>query len=83
MTKRKRVFVTGAGGFIGANLVRTLLARGDEVHVLKRPERIQWRLGQIKNKLKQKLMMLLQSINSNKHPLRNNKKIRAQILIIK
>ena len=44
--------VTGAGGFIGANLVRALLARGDEIHVLSRPESSQWRLIQIKEKLK-------------------------------
>src|SRR3989344_4349201 len=48
----KKVLVTGAGGFIGANLVRALLARGDEIHVLSRPESSQWRLIQIKEKLK-------------------------------
>lgn len=31
-----RVLVTGAAGFVGTNLVRTLLAAGDEVHVLLR-----------------------------------------------
>ena len=48
----KKVLVTGAGGFIGANLVRALLVRGDEVHILSRPESIQWRLAEIKSKLK-------------------------------
>ena len=48
----KKVLVTGAGGFIGANLVRALLARGDEVHVLSRPESSHWRLAQIKEKIK-------------------------------
>jgi UDP-glucose 4-epimerase len=33
----RRVLVTGAAGFIGAQLVRRLLAQGDEVHVLVRP----------------------------------------------
>ena len=44
----KKVFITGAGGFIGANLVRALLARGDETHVLSRPESSFWRLDEIK-----------------------------------
>src|SRR3989344_5516528 len=50
-TMSKKVLVTGAGGFIGANLVRVLLARGDEIHVLSRPESSHWRLTQIKEKL--------------------------------
>jgi nucleoside-diphosphate-sugar epimerase len=32
-----RAFVTGASGFIGANLVRALVGSGDEAHVLVRP----------------------------------------------
>lgn len=35
---KKRVFVTGASGFIGANLVRRLIAGGCQVKVLLRPE---------------------------------------------
>lgn len=49
---RKKVLISGASGFIGANLVRALLVRGDEVHVLSRPESSRWRLIQIKTKLK-------------------------------
>src|SRR3989338_255973 len=48
----KKVLMTGAGGFIGANLVRALLVRGDEVHILSRPESFHWRLVQIKEKIK-------------------------------
>lgn len=48
----KKILVTGAGGFIGANLVRALLARGDEVHILSRPESFYWRLAKIRTKLK-------------------------------
>lgn len=47
-----KVLVTGAGGFVGANLIRKLLARKDEVHILHRPESVLWRLKEIKNQLK-------------------------------
>lgn len=41
----ERVLVTGAGGFIGANLVRALLTTGAEVWCLTRPSpRVPWRL---------------------------------------
>lgn len=39
-----RVLVTGSGGFLGANLVRALIERGDEVHAMVRPEGDTWRL---------------------------------------
>ena len=36
-----KVLVTGATGFIGANLVRALLARGDEVHcIIRKPNAV-------------------------------------------
>jgi UDP-glucose 4-epimerase len=40
----KRCLVSGAGGFIGANLVRHLLAAGHQVHALVRPQEHVWRL---------------------------------------
>ncbi|MFT4039953.1 MAG: NAD(P)-dependent oxidoreductase [Thermomicrobiales bacterium] len=40
----KRVLVTGASGFIGAHVVRVLLARGHEVAIILRPGREPWRL---------------------------------------
>jgi nucleoside-diphosphate-sugar epimerase len=40
-----RALVTGAAGFVGANLVRRLLADGHEVHALVRPGSDRWRLA--------------------------------------
>ena len=42
--KSKTAFVTGANGFLGANLVRELLAQGWEVTVFHRPASNLWRL---------------------------------------
>jgi len=43
----KRTLVTGAGGFIGANLVRALAGRGAEVHAIVRGATNLWRLAGI------------------------------------
>jgi nucleoside-diphosphate-sugar epimerase len=45
----KRIVVTGATGFVGANLVRKLLTYGHEVHVLLREKHNDWRIRSIKN----------------------------------
>ena len=42
-----RALVTGGTGFVGANLTRTLLRRGDEVHLAVRPGHARWRLDGI------------------------------------
>src|SRR5689334_3695207 len=47
----RRVLITGAGGFIGANLVRTLLEHGAEVHVLVRASTSTWRLDDVLNRV--------------------------------
>ena len=47
----KRCFITGASGFVGANLVRRLLADGHEAHVALRPEHQPWRLQEIASSL--------------------------------
>jgi nucleoside-diphosphate-sugar epimerase len=49
---KKRVLVTGASGFIGANLTRKLLSEGAEVHVLLRTWKDNWRISTILPKLK-------------------------------
>ncbi len=43
----KRVLVTGASGFVGANLVHRLVADGHETHLLLRPPHQTWRLKDI------------------------------------
>jgi nucleoside-diphosphate-sugar epimerase len=43
-----RVALTGGTGFVGANLVRALLRRGDEVHLLNRATHATWRIEEVR-----------------------------------
>ena len=43
----KRVVITGASGFVGANLARRLLADGHQVHALLRGGYDHWRVREI------------------------------------
>ncbi len=45
--RAKRILITGATGFVGANLTRTLLHYGADVHALVRPSSQLWRLQDI------------------------------------
>ena len=47
----KRVVVTGGTGFVGANLVRRLIADGHQVHLLVRPEFSSWRIDSIRDRI--------------------------------
>lgn len=51
MNNNKNIVITGAGGFIGANLVRKLLAEHYGIHVLWKKSSSIWRLKEIKHKL--------------------------------
>ena len=51
MTSKKRIFVTGATGFVGANLVRALLKKNYEIHILLRKDAKIWRIKDIKKQL--------------------------------
>ena len=41
------VLITGASGFIGANLVRNLINTKDQIHILIRKQSNLWRLNDI------------------------------------
>lgn len=47
----KKVFITGAGGFIGANLTRRLLSLGYDIHALWKKSSNPWRIEDIKKQI--------------------------------
>ena len=49
MSVRRRVLVTGGTGFVGANLVRRLVADGHAVHVVVRAPGASWRLAGVRD----------------------------------
>jgi UDP-glucose 4-epimerase len=48
----RRVIITGATGFVGANLARRLLRDGHEVHLFVRPNHQNWRIADVRRDLK-------------------------------
>jgi len=48
----KRVIITGATGFVGANLARRLRREGHEVHLLVRPNHAAWRIEDIRQEVR-------------------------------
>lgn len=59
MSTARRALVTGAGGFVGANLVRRLLADGHQVVALVRPESAPWRLTGVEREIEVRQVDLL------------------------
>lgn len=51
MKTRKKFIVTGAGGFIGANIIEKLLREDQEIHVLWKETTNPWRLKNFKKKI--------------------------------
>jgi len=49
--QEKRVFVTGAGGFIGSHLVKTLVREGARVHILLKKNEPTWRIQDVLDRL--------------------------------
>jgi UDP-glucose 4-epimerase len=45
--RSNRVLITGASGFVGANVARRVLRDGHEVHLLLRPSHQSWRIDEI------------------------------------
>ncbi len=54
----KRVLITGASGFVGANLCRRLLRDGHDVHLALRPGYRSWRIDEIKDQVRLHLVDL-------------------------
>jgi nucleoside-diphosphate-sugar epimerase len=48
----RRVIVTGASGFVGANVARRLLREGHEVHLLVRAAHASWRIDEIRRDIR-------------------------------
>jgi dolichol-phosphate mannosyltransferase len=48
----RRALLTGATGFVGANVARRLLAEGHEVHLLVRPGHASWRIEALANDIR-------------------------------
>lgn len=57
--KGKRILITGATGFIGANLVREFLKRGSDVYIFTRTTSNKWRVNNILNEIHEYCVDLL------------------------
>jgi len=67
-----RVLITGAGGFIGANLTRRMISLGHNVHILLHPQSNPWRLNEI-----------LKQVNIHSVDLKDQNKVSEAISISK
>jgi len=46
-----KIIITGAGGFVGANITQKLLSQGYEIHAFIRPQSKMWRLKEVRGRL--------------------------------
>ncbi len=75
--KNKKVLITGATGFMGANLARYFLEKGDEIFVFTRRTSDKWRIRNILGNISEYYVDLKDSVNLEKII----KKIKPQIVI--
>jgi len=75
--KGKRVLITGATGFIGANLARHFLKKGSRVHIFTRKQSDRWRLKGVLNDVRDYRTDLLDAEGTLKSVLA----IRPQVIL--
>lgn len=75
--KGKKILITGATGFVGANLARHFLKNGARISILKRRESDLWRIKDILNRISAYNADLLDSAQVNKAV----KRIRPEVIL--
>ncbi|PIW80945.1 MAG: NAD-dependent dehydratase [Candidatus Omnitrophica bacterium CG_4_8_14_3_um_filter_43_15] len=66
MQKNKKILITGATGFLGANIARHFLKKGDKVYIFTRKISDKWRIRNILKDVSEYSVDLEDSVNLNK-----------------